>query len=79
MQSTLLLRYQQPIDAVVDKCPVPSGTATMTKVHQESGDTDCSLAMAAGSTHGTGTFTSTKTEAPDRDYLSAGIDFVFPR
>lgn len=77
MSDTLLLRYQQPIEAEPRTPPVPSGTTTFTRVDQESGDTDCSLAFG-GPVAGTGTFTATKTEAPDRDYASIGSEFVFP-
>lgn len=74
MEPTLLLRYQKPVVAIND---MPSGTSTFTRVEQESGDTDCATAPA-GPTYGTGTFTAMQAEAPDRDHMASGGDFVFP-
>lgn len=78
MTPTLLLRYQQMIEQAVDTSQMPSGTATLTKVQAEHGDSDCSVAFSSNPTSGTGTFTATRTEAPDHDYMAIGVDFVFP-
>lgn len=78
MPGCFLLRYQQPVAETDLNTGVPSGTATMTKAQLEGRDNDCAVGLAGSTSSGTGTFTSSGREAPDRDYLSAGTDFVFP-